>query len=253
MIVFLILSIFVFYSFYKQVKSAAYYSIPSSYTQQWQKAMAWVRENTPETAVFAHWWDYGYWVQSIGNRATVTDGGNAINFWNYWTGRLVLTGDNQKDALNFLYSHNASYLLIDSSDIGKYGAFSSIGSDENYDRYSWIPTMISDEKQSQETRNGTTRIYQGGFAIDEDIIYNQDGKEIFLPSGGAAIIGIFIDTIQNGQDISFDQPEVIFYYQNIQYRVPLRYIYFNKQFFDFKNGLEASVYIIPMFSCQMDG
>jgi len=245
MIVFLILSIFVFWSFYKQVKSQAYNSIPSSYTQQWQKAMSWVRSNTPENAVFAHWWDYGYWVQSIGNRATVTDGGNAINFWNYWTGRLVLTGDNQKDALEFLYIHNASYLLIDSSDIGKYGAFSSIGSDENYDRSSWIPTMISDEKQSQETRNGTTRIYQGGFAIDEDVIYNQDGKEIFLPSGGAAIIGIVINTIPSGQEISFNQPEAIFYYQNTQYKIPLRYIYFNKQFFDFKTGLGASVYVVP--------
>jgi len=82
---------------------------------------------------FGHWWDYGYWVQSIGKRATVLDGGNAITYWNYLMGRYVLTGNNQDDALEFLYNHNTTHLLIDSSDIGKYGAFSSIGSDESYD------------------------------------------------------------------------------------------------------------------------
>ena len=133
LILILISSIFTFWTYYNTVKNQAHNFVPSHYNQQWQKAMDWVRQNTSEDSVFAHWWDYGYWVQSIGNRATVLDGGNAITFWNYYMGRLVLTGDNQDDALEFLYNHNANYLLIDSTDIGKYGAFSSIGSDENYD------------------------------------------------------------------------------------------------------------------------
>jgi len=134
LILVIIFSVFVFYNFYKQTKSQAYNFVPSGYNKQWQKAMDWTRKNTPEDAVFGHWWDYGYWLQSIGKRATVLDGGNAISFWNYYMGRYVLTGDNEKDALEFLYAHNATHFLIDSSDIGKYGAFSSIGSNEDYDR-----------------------------------------------------------------------------------------------------------------------
>ena len=65
-IVILILSLFIFWNSYKSVKSQAYNLIPSYYNQQWQKAMNWVKENTPENSVFAHWWDYGYWVQTIG-------------------------------------------------------------------------------------------------------------------------------------------------------------------------------------------
>src|SRR3989344_1248113 len=142
------------YNYYKAIKSEAYNYVPYYYTLQWQEAMSWVRDNTPLTSVFAHWWDYGYWVQSIGNRATVTDGGNAITWWNYLTGRFVLTGDNQNDALELLWNHNATHLLIDSSDIGKYGAFSQIGSDINYDRLSAGPvTLFSDAKQAQETKN----------------------------------------------------------------------------------------------------
>jgi len=85
--------------YYQQVSGQSYNFVPTIYNQQWQKAMKWIRDETPIDAVFAHWWDYGYWVQSIGNRATVLDGGNAKVFWNYYMGRLVLTGDNQDDAL----------------------------------------------------------------------------------------------------------------------------------------------------------
>jgi hypothetical protein len=42
----------------------------------WQAAMSWVSQNTSYNAVFIHWWDYGYWVQTVGNRTTVLDGGN---------------------------------------------------------------------------------------------------------------------------------------------------------------------------------
>ena len=251
-LIIVVLMIFSFFSFYKEVKAEAYNGIPSSYNQQWQKAMAWVRNNTPTDAVFAHWWDYGYWVQSIGERATVTDGGNAIVWWNYLTGRLVLTGDNQKDALDFLYSHNTSYLLIDSTDMSKYGAFSSIGSDKDYDRFSSGPvTMTYDTNEIQETKDGVVRIYKGGAYIDEDIIYNDNNTNIILPSQKAAIVGIVIETSSNNNSVSFkQQPQGIFYYQGKQIGVPLRYIYFNRQIIDFKTGIEATAYITPRVSQQ---
>ena len=245
LIILIALSLFIFVQYYKEIKAEAYAMVPSYYNQQWQMAMNWVRNGTPSDAVFAHWWDYGYWVQSIGNRATVTDGGNNIVWWNYLSGRLVLTGDNQKDSLNFLYSHNATHLLIDSSDIGKYGAFSSIGSDQNYDRYSWIPVMVSDDKQIVETSTGIKRIYQGGYGLDEDLIYYRNETKIFLPAQMAGIGGIIIEiTKQNGSS-AFKQPEAIFVYQNQQYSIPIRYVYFNNQFIDFNGGINGTVYIIP--------
>jgi len=143
MIIILIASMYTFSIYYQSVRAQAYSFVPSAYNIQWQKGMEWVRDNTEEDAVFNHWWDYGYWVQSIGERATSVDGGNAITYWNYLMGRHVLTGDNQDDALEFLYNHNTTHFLIDSTDVGKYTAFSSIGSDENYDRYSWIGTIFA--------------------------------------------------------------------------------------------------------------
>jgi len=42
--------------------------------QDWQNAMSWVRNNTSPESLFLHWWDYGYLVQTLGNRTTVLDG-----------------------------------------------------------------------------------------------------------------------------------------------------------------------------------
>ncbi len=252
-IVLVLLVVFIFWNFYKETKTQAYKFIPSYYNQQWQKAMGWVRNNTSTDAVFAHWWDYGYWVQSIGDRATVLDGGNAMVYWNYLMGRLVLTGDNQKDALNFLYSHNASYLLIDSSDIGKYGAFSAIGSDENYDRYSWIPVMTSDPSQSEETSRGITRVYLGGFTIDEDLSYEFNGSVINLFSGRAGLAGILLESLQSNSSMAFKQPIGVFVYNNNQYRIPLRYLYVNGQFIDFKEGIEATAQVIQSVGSSNQG
>ena len=256
----LILSIYSFYGipgigdgYYKQIRGDAFSFVPSAYNQQWQKAMSWVREETPKDAVFAHWWDYGYWVQSIGERATVGDGGNAVVFWNYFMGRLVLTGDNQHDALEFLYNHNVTHFLIDSSDIGKYGAFSQIGSDENYDRLSYIGTFLLDEGQTQETQNTTTHFYKGGIGLDEDLVIEQDGKEIFLPRGSAGV-GAIIISYENSKDgVILKQPYVIMVYQGVQYNINLRYISVNGEFLDFKSGINATAFVYPTIYQQNQG
>ncbi len=244
-IVLVLSSLFVFTSEYRQITAQSYGFVPSMYNQQWQEAMQWVRNETPANAVFAHWWDYGYWVQSIGNRATVTDGGNAITYWNYLMGRLVLTGDNQKDSLDFLYSHNASYLLIDSSDIGKYGAFSSIGSNKNYDRYSWIGDYLLDDKQTQETSNQTLYVYTGGVGLDEDLVINENGRDIILPSQKTGVGAIVLPVKKDGSSSNFGQPYVILVYQGIQHNVNLRYLSVNDNFMDFKTGIEATAFIYP--------
>mgnify|MGYP001608675742 CR=1 FL=1 len=242
-LVIVVSSVYSFMVFYESTQVQSFNFIPSSYNMQWQKAMEWVRTNTPENAVFSHWWDYGYWVQSIGKRATIVDGGNAITYWNYLMGRHVLTGDNEKDALEFLYNHNVTHLLIDSTDIGKYTAFSSIGSDINYDRYSWIGTFLLDEKQIQETSNHTVYFYMGGVPLDEDLIITEEGKEVFMPAQQAGVGAIVLT--MNNNDKSFNQPYAIMVNQNKQYKVNVRYVYVNGQFFDFKTGIEAAAFIFP--------
>jgi asparagine N-glycosylation enzyme membrane subunit Stt3 len=212
--------------------------------------MSWVRDNTPQDAVFTHWWDYGYWLQSIGNRATVVDGGNSIGYWNHLMGRHGLTSPNDTDTLEFFKTHNVNYFLIDSSDIGKYPAFSSIGSDLNYDRYSWLNTMILDKKQTMEMKNSTMFAYSGGTPLDGDIVYDDNGTKIFLPGGKAGVAGVLVERNKAFEIIS--QPIGVFIYQNRQYRIPLRYIYDGK-LIDFKSGLNAGLFLMDKIDTNSDG
>jgi len=229
---------------YYQSSSAQASGSSPGYNSLWQLAGKWVRENTSEKSVFAHWWDYGYWVQSGFERPTITDGGNFIGWWNFLMGRYVLTGNSTTDALKFLYAHNASYVLIVSDEIGKYPAYSLIGSDENFDRLSSIPVFQLDPKSSQETRDEILLLFRGGIALDKNFVYN--GK--LYPAGSVGIGGFIIPIQQLNNSLVVKQPQAIFIYQNQQVNIPLNCVYFegSKKLFE-NNGLNACVKIIPLF------
>jgi dolichyl-diphosphooligosaccharide--protein glycosyltransferase len=42
-------------------------------TDDWTHAMDWISKNTEPGAVIASWWDYGYWITTLGNRPTLAD------------------------------------------------------------------------------------------------------------------------------------------------------------------------------------
>jgi len=42
--------------------------------------MRWVNENTPKDAVIAAWWDYGYWISTLGERKTLADNATLIDW-----------------------------------------------------------------------------------------------------------------------------------------------------------------------------
>jgi asparagine N-glycosylation enzyme membrane subunit Stt3 len=93
--------------------------------QVWYDAMQWIAHNTPKAAAFDFWWDYGYWVQTLGRRPTLTDGGHAaaIKDFDYYNAYHVFLG-NLRESHDFLKKFNASYLLISWQEIGKWGAIS---------------------------------------------------------------------------------------------------------------------------------
>ena len=47
-------------------------------TTDWIDSMEWIKNNTPEDAVIGSWWDYGYWIQTKADRASLAD--NSTSF-----------------------------------------------------------------------------------------------------------------------------------------------------------------------------
>ncbi|HJX49952.1 MAG TPA: STT3 domain-containing protein [Candidatus Nanoarchaeia archaeon] len=242
------------YQYYQSTSQQAMY-VGAAANYQWQNAMDWARENTGERDIFVHWWDYGYFVQTIGKRPSVTDGGHYVGYWDHLIGRYLLTTPYPETAMSYMKTNNVSYLLIDSTDIGKYPAYSSIGSDDNHDRYSGIIAMVSDIKQIQETSEGEIRVFQGTFGVEEDTLYEINGTEIFLPGPTynlmnrpeykSFVIGVILDVIKNNNTSGFKQPEGVFMYNGKQYRIPLKYLTYQGRVMEFESGLDAGISIIP--------
>ena len=246
LIISLVAAVISFNSFINITSNQAKSTGPSA-SPQWQNAMSWVRKNTIENSIFIHWWDYGYWVQYLGERPTVTDGGHGVGYWDHLIGRYLLTTPQPETALSLMKSHNVSYLLIDPTDLGKYPAYSIIGSDKTgEDRVSQIPIMVLDPSQIQEMEDKEIRIYQGGVLVDEDIIY--DGGEIFLPANKAIIAATMLEFSKKGGQVSFNQPYAIFIYNNQRMDIPVRYVYFKGEIIDFGGGLDAIIVVLPSAS-----
>ena len=194
-------------------------------------------------------------MQYLGQRPTVTDGGHFNGFWDHLIGRYVLTTPYPETALSFMKAQNVSYLLIDQTDLGKYGAYSKIGGDNNNDRFSSLPLITSDPSKIQETSKGIIRLYEGGWGVDQDILYKNNKSEIFLPGPiydkignpkySSYIGGVLLETTKDKNITKIEQPTGIFIYQGKQIKIPMRYAYYKGKVLDFKSGINALFFIMP--------
>jgi len=107
-------------------------------TNDWPDTMRWVKENTPKDAVIAAWWDYGYWISTLGERKTLADNATLLDWQirkiastlfstpdNAWQ---ILTSDTETDA--------SSYYVTVPSDINKpTRQGDGVGFDKNQDKF----------------------------------------------------------------------------------------------------------------------
>jgi dolichyl-diphosphooligosaccharide--protein glycosyltransferase len=49
-------------------------------SNDWSDAMHWLNVKTPEDSVVAAWWDYGYWISTLGERKTLSDNATLLDW-----------------------------------------------------------------------------------------------------------------------------------------------------------------------------
>lgn len=79
-------------------------------TDDWTGAMEWIEQNTEEDAVIASWWDYGYWITTLGNRTTLADNAT-LNSTRIATLAKMLISDEQS-GLKIAQDLQADYILV---------------------------------------------------------------------------------------------------------------------------------------------
>jgi dolichyl-diphosphooligosaccharide--protein glycosyltransferase len=79
-------------------------------TTDWLDAMTWLKENTPEDAVVASWWDYGYWITTLGERKSIAD--NATIHTNRIQLLATMFLSTPDESWKMLRDMNADYVLV---------------------------------------------------------------------------------------------------------------------------------------------
>jgi len=79
-------------------------------TNDWLETLEWIKLNTPENAVIASWWDYGYWIQTMGERASLADNSTTNDHIIKNIAHMLLSMPD--DSWNMLQKMDADYVLI---------------------------------------------------------------------------------------------------------------------------------------------
>ena len=79
-------------------------------TTDWNDTLIWIKNNTPSDSVIAAWWDYGYWIQTKSERATLTDNSTVIDHVIKNLAQILLSEPD--DGWNSLNSLEADYIVI---------------------------------------------------------------------------------------------------------------------------------------------
>ncbi len=76
----------------------------------WLEALEWMRDNIPDDAVVAAWWDYGYWISVAGGKNSLADNGTMNSTRIEQLAKMFLS--NETEALEILRKLDADYVLV---------------------------------------------------------------------------------------------------------------------------------------------
>jgi dolichyl-diphosphooligosaccharide--protein glycosyltransferase len=79
-------------------------------TNDWTESMEWIKNNTPKDAVIASWWDYGYWISTLAERASIAD--NSTVYTNIIQNLAQMLMSSPDQAWKMLIDMQADYVVV---------------------------------------------------------------------------------------------------------------------------------------------
>jgi dolichyl-diphosphooligosaccharide--protein glycosyltransferase len=83
---------------------------PDVKVTDWIEALVWMRDNLPQNAVVASWWDYGYWITVLGNQTTLSDNGTS-NMTQIGTVGLMFMSI-EDEAIDILKKYDVTHVVV---------------------------------------------------------------------------------------------------------------------------------------------
>lgn len=179
----------------------------------WLSALLWLNENTPQEEIVCNWWDYGYWIQTVGGRRTISDGmrsgmGPWISGFGEFLGATDSTGIQKISAMEqeaYRTTGNnfrMNYVLVDQSLLVKTSVLNSvIGRDTFRTAYFYF-------KGTSKLNNATTYVYESG-ATRLFLVTDDTNTYCYIEQNNQRY-GVSNFVIENPNDKNF-------VYENVQY------------------------------------
>jgi dolichyl-diphosphooligosaccharide---protein glycosyltransferase len=76
----------------------------------WIDAMDWLSKNTEPGAVIASWWDYGYWITTLGNKTSLADNATLNTTRIQTIGKMFIS--DEKSGMKIAQDLKADYILV---------------------------------------------------------------------------------------------------------------------------------------------
>src|ERR687889_673562 len=97
-------------------------------SEDWTDAMDWLSKNTESDAVIASWWDYGYWVTTLGNRPSLADNAT-LNHTRIQSLAKMFISD-EESGMKIAQDLKADYILVYAvAQVQFYGQLNASGTD----------------------------------------------------------------------------------------------------------------------------
>ena len=140
-------------------------------TNDWPDAMRWVNENTPKDAVIAAWWDYGYWISTLGERKTLADNATLID----WQIRKI--------ASTFFSTPDNAWLIVTNdaeTDVSSH--YVTLPSKMEMPSFKWcksIPNQVSCSAIDMEADDGVYDVNQAKLDAFKNWIDDSSSEKIY--------------------------------------------------------------------------
>ena len=140
-------------------------------TNDWPDAMQWVNENTPKDAVIAAWWDYGYWISTLGERKTLADNATLID----WQIRKIAS-------TFFSTPDNAWLILTNDAETDVSSHYVTLPSKMEMPSFKWcksIPNQVSCSAIDMEADDGVYDVNQAKLDAFKNWIDDSSSEKIY--------------------------------------------------------------------------
>jgi dolichyl-diphosphooligosaccharide--protein glycosyltransferase len=145
-------------------------------SDDWINAMDWLSKNTESGAVVASWWDYGYWITTLGNKTTLADNAT-LNHTRIQSIAKMFISD-EKSGMKIAQDLKADYILVYGvGQVRFYGQLNATGTDAAGGDDGRIPIYTLGQGGDESKKQWFMRI--GGFNeadyVAQNVKYPTDG------------------------------------------------------------------------------